>query len=480
MTTVRRALVWSLSERYASLVITIATTLILARLLTPTQIGIFSMCAAVTTVAGILRDFGVSEYLIQEKDLTEAKIKSALGIALVIAWSIGGIVFLSRNSIASFYNENGLADVLAVLSLNFVILPFASPSFALLNREMAFRKIFLVQITSNTFQSVTALLLAFKGYGYMSLAWAPVVGILAQTLLLGYFRPSGTLLLPSLKGARSVLSYGSMFATSRVIETFSRNAHEFFLARQFGFASVGLFSRAFGLIELFHANIAGAILRVATPSFAADHRDGLQLAKTYARGTAIFTAVAWPFFAFVAFMSAEIVMVLFGPQWNAAAPIATILALTFMPIYLYALAPNLLAATGHIKTRLKISLIFSPIHISGVFFAAFVSMEAVASVWFFTNFLMLGLYAYHLRSILNATARELFLPSLGSFYVACTSSIAQFMALIGCKAMGVPTLLLLILVAFSGAVAWILAIWVLKHPVYDEISKYFPRRFTSR
>lgn len=480
MTSVRRALVWSLSERYASLVISIFTTLILARLLTPTQIGIFSLCAALTAVAGILRDFGVSEYLIQEKDLTTAKIKSALGIALVIAWSIGAVVFLSRNLIAHYYRENGLAEVLGVLALNFFILPFASPSFALLNREMAFRKVFMVQITSNIVQSATALLLAYRGAGYMSLAWAPVAGIVAQTVVLGFVRPHETLLLPSFKGARKVLAFGSMFATSRLIETFSRNAHEFFLARQFGFASVGLFSRAFGLIELFHNNIAGAILRVASPSFAADHREGLQLAKTYARGTSIFTAIAWPFFGYVALMSADIIKVLFGAQWDAAAPIATILALAFMPLYLYALGPNLLAATGHVKTRLKISLIFSPVHILGVFLASFVSMEAVASVWFFTNLLMLALYVHHLKKILRATIQELFLPSLSSFYVACASSTAQFIALIGCHAMGAPALLLLILVALSGAVVWLLAIWLLKHPVYDEISKYFPHRFTGR
>ena len=385
----------------------------------------------------------------------------------------------SRNSIANFYKEPGLADVLSVLSLNFLILPFASPAFALLNREMAFQKIFLVQITSNSFQSVTAIFLALKGYGYMSLAWAPVAGIVAQTLLLGFLRPGGTFLLPSFKGARLVLTFGSMFATSRLIETFSRNVHEFFLARQFGFAAVGLFSRAFGLIELFHANIAGAILRVATPSFAADHRDGLQLAKTFARGTSIFTVVAWPFFAFVALMSADIVKVLFGPQWNAAAPIATILALTFMPIYLYALAPNLLAATGHIKTRLKISLIFSPVHIACVFFASFISMEAVASVWFFTNFLMLALYVFHLRSILNATVRELFLPSLSSFFVACVSSVAQYLAFVGFQTISIPSLFLLALVGFSGAVAWGLAVWLLKHPVYSELLRLLPRRFIS-
>ncbi len=476
MTTLRNALLWSFAERYASLLITISSTLILARILTPTQIGIFSMCAAVTAVAGILRDFGVSEYLIQEKNLTQGKLKAALGTAMLVAWSIGALVFVSRNLIANYYQEQELAEVLSVLSLNFLILPFASPAFALLSREMAFRKVFAVQTTSNAVQSVAAVVLAYQGYGTMSLAWAPVLGVLVQTVMLAFLRPHGTLLLPSLKGARTVLRYGSMFASSRLIETFTRNAHEFVVARQFGFAAVGLFSRAFGLVELFHTNVASAILRVATPSYAADHRAGLQLVEAFARGTSIFTSIAWPFFGFVALMSVDLIRVLFGPQWDAAAPIATILATAVMPTYLYALGPNILAATGHVKRRLKISLLFSPVHLVGIFLASFISLQTVAAVWFMSNLLMLGLYVYHLRQVLNVNTRALFSPCLGSLALAFVSVLAQVITLLAGRSLDMAPLLLLAVVAASGGVSWLLAARALHHPVYDEVVHLLKRR----
>lgn len=476
MDAVRTALIWSLAERYASLVVTVLSTMILARLLTPGQIGIFSMCAAVTAVAGILRDFGISEYLIQEKDLNKEKIRAALGIALLMAWSIGATIFFSRHYIADFYQEKGIAEVLTVLTLNFLLLPFASPSAALLNRDMAFRKVFAVQTTSTLVHAVTAVALAYNGYGYMSLAWAQVIGITTQILVLAVLRPDGTMLLPSLKEAKAVLQYGSMFATSRLIETFTRNAHEFVVARQFGFAAVGLFSRSFGLIELFYTNVASAVLRVATPSFASDHRAGLNLAASFSRGTAIITSIAWPFFGFIALMSADIVRVLFGSQWDAAAPIATILALTVMPAYLYALGPNILAATGHVKTRLRISLIFSPVHLLGIVLGSFISLFAVAAVWFVTNSLMLVLYIYHLRRVLKATAQTLFTPSLNSIAAAGFSIAAQAITQFACRQAGLIPLVALIFVAASGGAAWLLAVWMLKHPAFDEITRLLPRR----
>jgi O-antigen/teichoic acid export membrane protein len=466
---VRRALIWSFAERYASLIVTLASTMLLARLLTPAQIGVFSLCSSITAVAGILRDFGVSEYLNQEKDLTDDKIRAAFGVAIVIAWSIAILVLLFRHVLASYYGEPGVANLLAVLSLNFVILPFASPAFALLSREMAFRKIFVVQIISNAVQSLVSVTLAYRGYGYMSLAWAPVASIAVQTVLVGFFRPRESLLMPGFKASREVLRYGSMFVTSRFIETFTRNAHEFIIAKHVGFAAVGLFSRAFGLIELFNNNVTSAVMRVASPSFATNHRAGIPLHGVFARATAIFTSVAFTFLCFIGLMSADIIRVLFGPQWDGAAPLARILAIALVPLYLVALAPHLLAATGHVKRRLHISLWFSPVHLIGVLLASYISLEAVAMVWGLSNTVMLCMYVHHLKTVLHSSARDLFRPSLRSVLVAMISFATQALALMVCRELNLPAFVNLLAVALAAALSWFFAVKVTRHPVYEEI-----------
>lgn len=471
----RGALAWSFAERYVSLAVTIASTMVLARLLTPAQVGIFSLCAAFTAIAGILRDFGVSEYLIQEKELDRDKLRAAFGVAIVIAWTMAAFVYFVRHWISAYFGEPGVSDVLAVLSLNFVILPFASPAFALLNREMAFRKIFLVQTVSNTVQAATGVGLAYAGYGYMSLAWAPVASIAIQTALLTYLRPRDSLLLPSLKNSRSILKYGSLFVTSRSVETLTRNAHEFVIAKQFGFASVGLFSRAFGLLELFYNNVAAAILRVATPAFANNHRAGQELANAFARGTAIFTCVAWPFFGFVALMSSELILLLFGTQWRAAAPIASILALVMMPTYLYALGPNLLSATGHVKRRLKISLFYSPIHLAGLLAASFFGLEAIAAIWGCTHLVMLTLYCRELKQVLKQRVRTLFSPSLSSAAISAACIAVQAAVAYGCRYAALPALATLSLVATATLIVWILLVGAARHPAQEELARVLHR-----
>lgn len=478
--TVRGALLWSFAERYTSLAVTIISTMLLARLLTPAQVGIFSLCAAAAAVAGILRDFGVSEYLIQEKELDRSKLRAAFGVAILVGWSIGMSLFVSRGFIADYFNEPGVGQILAVLSLNFMILPFASPAFALLSREMAFRKLFVVQTVSNTVQSTAAVVLAYTGHGYMSLAWAPVISILIQALMLTYMRPRDSLMLPSLRGARQVLSYGSMFVSSRVIETLTRNAHEFIIGKQFGFTAVGMFSRAFGLIELFYSNFTAAVLRVTTPAFANDHRDGNELPTRYALATSMLTVIAWPFFGYVALMSRDMILVLFGSQWLAAAPIASALALSVMPNYLTALGPSLLAATGHVKRRLMITMAYAPVHLLAILTASQWGLHAMAAAFGISSLVALAIYAHQLPRVLACTIGQLFSASIKSAFVALPCIAAQAVVKEVCQVYQVNSFVSLVLVAVTAVLVWILASRSVGHPAYQELARFARSRWTRQ
>ena len=465
----RRALVWSFAERYLGLLVSIGSTVVLSRLLTPSQVGVYSLCAAFTAVAGILRDFGVSEYLIQEKDLTRDKMRAAYGLAFVIAWTIGLGIFASRDLVANFYNEPQVAEVLLVLTLHFLILPISSPTFAMLNRELAFKQIFYLQLACNTAQAVVSVSLAFLGFGVMALAWGPIANVAVQSLILMWLRPADLLLRPGFREVRTVLRFGSMYVATRAIEVLTRNFHEPVIAKQFDFASVGLFSRAFGLIDLFHANVGAAVVRVATPAFAVEHRAARPLTDLYARATAIFVSISWPFFGFIALMAEPIIRVMFGDQWLAAAPIASALAVSIMPTGLYTLAPQMLSATGHVASRLMITLRFSPVHLVGVVIASHYSLVAVAVVWFFSGGFLVWLYLHRLKQVLTTSIRELLRPCRASAGVALASIAAQGAVAWLAHVEQFTALPTLVAVAFIGALAWLAAARAFSAPAYVEL-----------
>lgn len=475
MTSVRQALVWSFAERYASLVIGLVSSMIVARLLTPTDIGLYSMCAAAIAIATMIREFGVNEYLVQEKQLDRLKLQNAFAVAFVTAWPLGAALFLCRGLLAEAYAEPRVAELLAILSLNFLLLPLSSPAFALLNREVALRKIFFLQITNTAVQAVLSVTLAAHGFGAASLAWTAVAGVVVQTVMVSAMRPRDSFVWPSFRQSGRVFRYGAYQVSARLLDTLTSNAHEFIIAKQFGFAEVGLFSRAKGLIDMFQSNLTVAIARVATPSMARTHRAGESLTQPYARGTAIFTCVTWSFYGFLAIAAPEIIRLMLGPQWDAAAPLATLFAVAMLPMSLCAFAGGLMVAMGQVERRLKVSLAFNPVHLLGLLVVAPLGVRWLPLVWLVTALAMLGVYTLHLRRLLGVSVRDLYGQSLASMPVALGTVVVQLPLMQFARGQGWPAVVALIVVAGAGVAAWLAAVHLVRHPVREELERVLDR-----
>ncbi len=181
MTSVRRALALSFAERYALLVLSFASNILLARLLTPEQIGIYSVSLAVIGIAQVLRDFGVGNFLIQEKNLADAHIRTAFGISLVIGTVLFLATFLAAPWAGRFYGEAQMIETLRISALNFLVLPFCSISLALLRRSMQFRHLLIVALVSAVAGFAVTIWLAYAGFGPNSMA----IGALAGNVVTG-------------------------------------------------------------------------------------------------------------------------------------------------------------------------------------------------------------------------------------------------------------------------------------------------------
>lgn len=170
MTSLRISLLISLAEKYSVTVINIGSTLIIARLLLPEEIGIYAVGMAFVAVAHTLRDFGAANYLIQEKELTQNRIRTAAGITMLLAWSMALMLALGSGWIAVFYNRPETRSVMLILSLSFLVIPFSSPTLALLRHNMSFKALYQIRIISAVVHSFTAVVLAWQGYSFASLA----------------------------------------------------------------------------------------------------------------------------------------------------------------------------------------------------------------------------------------------------------------------------------------------------------------------
>ena len=189
MNATRHSLLFSFAEKYTVLLLGIVATMMLSRLLTPAEVGVYSLGAVLVALAQVVRDFGVGQYLIQEKQLDRPKLRAALATSVLVAWLLAALVLAGSGPLARFYDEPRLRLVLQLLSINFVLIPFSALTMPMLRRQLRFRAIYAINAANSVTNLLVAVGLALLGYSYMSLVWAALAGSLASLLASLLLRP---------------------------------------------------------------------------------------------------------------------------------------------------------------------------------------------------------------------------------------------------------------------------------------------------
>ncbi|WP_417069579.1 lipopolysaccharide biosynthesis protein [Niveibacterium terrae] len=469
MNSIRKATLLSLAQRYVSFVIQLASSIVLARLLSPSETGVFSLAAAIVSIAQLLRDFGIGEYVVQEKNLTQDRLRSVFGVSLAIAWSLAALIFLSADLIAAHYHEAGLRTVVRVLALNFVLLPIGTTTFALLTRQMAFKEIFWIQTASIVIGAALAVFLAWNGHSYMSLAWSSVASSLTTVLALTILRPAETLILPRFSGLREIGLFGGTVTTGRFLDQLSRRAPDILIAQGLGFHAVGINSKSTSLLDTFQDFFVSGISRVATPAFAQTHHADGDTISAYLK--AIHTLAVFPlvFFLLLALLAEPLVLTLFGRAWLGAVPLLQIGSIGGMLAAPYFLAPSLLTAHGRVREILQIQVVGGVLYLVALFFAAQQSLIAVALAGVFGSAIRIGMLQRTLQKSFGLGLARLLAACRNNLVIAAITTLLTTPVLFAYDGTTARALLTLAAAAAVSLTAFATCIVCFNHPLVDEI-----------
>jgi O-antigen/teichoic acid export membrane protein len=172
----RPAALWSLAEIVARQAVLLATTVLLARLLTPTDFGLIAMVLVFTAIGATLVDAGLGTALIQRAAVDRDDEATAFRISIACGFVFGGFLFLAAPAIASLYQEPRLSDVVRLMALVLPLTGLGVVPDALLTRRLAFRERAKAEVVASTAAGAVAIALAVRGHGAWSLAWQTVIG----------------------------------------------------------------------------------------------------------------------------------------------------------------------------------------------------------------------------------------------------------------------------------------------------------------
>lgn len=469
---IRKGLFYSLSESYFTIAIQLASAMILARLLTPEEIGIYAVSLAIIGIAQVLRDFGIGSFLIQERELKDSHISTAFGFSLAIGISLFSVVYLTAPWLAAFYEEPRLLETIHISAINFLVLPFCTISVALLRRNMAFKRLAAVNVIAAFTGFVVGTTLAYHGFGPNSMAVAAVAANLVTGTLAWLARQDRRLILPGFVEWRVILSFGGQSSAANIVTTISMDINDLALGKILGFEPVALISRAQGVMNLFHRDLMSAVRNVAYPAFAKAHRDGEPVDEKYVASVTSVTAFAWPFYGFVSIYAYELIRLMFGPQWDEAAELVPIFCLAGAFAAVVNLLLPAIMAVGRIDLFTKAELTIQPLRAIVIVGAALIFESLIAcAIAFLFIFVISVPYLYTVKDkCIKTDYRKLGDSLLSSFKVSASCLVMPFVFHLYIPEQN-SMLGYFFVLSGAGLLAltgWTLAIVYFNHPIKDE------------
>jgi O-antigen/teichoic acid export membrane protein len=345
----------------ATFIVRIGSVMILGRLLEPRDFGLVAMVTAIIGVFNLLKDFGLSTATVQRSHVTEAQLSALFWVNMLVGAVLALAVFAVSPLIAVFYHEPRLFPMTAVLAVGFVFNAAGVQHGALLQRHLRFTTSAVIDILALVSSSGVGVAMALRGYGYWSLVGMTLTSPLASSL--GYWatarwipgRPQRN------AGIRSMLRFGGTFTLNGIIVYIAYNLEKVLLGRYWGAAAVGLYGRAYQLINIPTDSLNSAAGGVAFPALARIQEDPVRLRSYFLKGYSLVLALTLPITIFCMATADDLIAIVLGPKWNGAAPVFRLLAPTIAILALFNPLGWLMFALGMVERSLKTALVLAPL-----------------------------------------------------------------------------------------------------------------------
>jgi len=345
----------------------VGSLMALARLLSPRDFGLVGMVTVVTGIFGLFQDAGLSLVTVQRPHITKEQISTLFWVNIFVGGMLSLALLLSARLIASFYREPRLVSIAAVLAIGFLINAAGVQHAALLQREMRFITLSLIQVLSNLVSYIIAIGMALGGFGYWSLvamSLMPTILTTASVWIKGAWIPGRP---RQGVGVRSMLGFGSRVTINGAILYASFNIDKVLVGRYWGTEALGIYGRAYQIVSIPNDNLNSAVGQVTISALARVQDNPNAFKGYFLKGLFFLMSITLPITASIALYADEIILFFLGPAWKDAAIILRLLAPTILAIGIFHPFRWFLYASGRIQRSLNITLVHAPLIITAYF-----------------------------------------------------------------------------------------------------------------
>lgn len=360
------ALGMQLVSKYANVVVQLLITMVLARLLTPEQYGTVAIVTVFTSFFAILADLGVSTAIIQYKDLTKSDCNALFFFSALLGVVLAVVFCLLSLPISYLYSDSTLIPLCCVASLSVLFNTLNMVPNGVLMREKRFKSISVRLVVVSFVAGAAAVVLALLGFGCYALVWNAIL----TAALVFFWNWAGTRLNFSnrdfIEPLKVIWRFSAYQGGFSIVNYFARNLDNLLLGATVGTAALGYYDKAYKLMQYPLNYLTGIFSNVLQPYLSEYQNDYERLYSSWLSICRILALVGSLVTAAFFCFSEEIVYVMYGAQWLAAAPALNGLALSIGFQMVNSTSGAIFQSAGRTDALFKSGLICTGVSIAAI------------------------------------------------------------------------------------------------------------------
>lgn len=408
----KSAYIWGLLGKFIPAFVHLCANIILARFLVPEDFGTIGIVTIIFTIANVLIDSGLGGSLVKEKELTKIDCSTIAAFNIGVGLFIFMFVFFTADIWTLYFGIDHLDAIIRVLSLSFLIGPLGLVPKSLLYRDLRFKAISVISISSVLIASLVSIIMAIIGYGVWSLVAFQLVNSSMMVLFCCIVYRYNLSLRFSVESFKRLFSFGFFTTITAVVDTIYENLITTLTGKYMTVVHAGYLSQAKKLEESLTTTLAATIGNVSFPIITKLKDDLHRFRNETFSVFKTIPLLSFPFIMIIAAYSEEIIVFLFGKQWHHAGFYLSTLMFAGLFIILETLVRSFIKAMCEVKKLALVTLIKRLMGIIILIFFVIIEPNAIVLGYVISSIIGYIFNLFLFKDLVNTSFSRLMLLSI--------------------------------------------------------------------
>ncbi len=328
-------IIWSFGTRLSLKLLGLISTIVLARLLSPNDFGLMALAMSFYAIVELMGAFGLDVALIQKHGIEDKHLNTAWTVKCIIGVLSATALFLAAPSVANFYEEPLLTDLIYTVALAFLLNGIANIGIVQFQKELDFKKEYIYQMSAKVLAFIATMVAAYVLRSY----WALVIGFLVNRVAALFFSYSMCAYRPAftLATTKELFSFSGWIFFNEWLRFAHLRLSELVIGKILNPTAVGIYKvgEEFGSVPF--NEITASINRASFPGYAKSRHDQNQFKSLFLDVLASISLISIPAAIGLYIIAPIFVPLVLGVKWIAAVPVLQSIALASA---LYSISSN--------------------------------------------------------------------------------------------------------------------------------------------